>query len=193
MSDPMQNRFLTVRKDVVRTECTDPVLVALDPEFEKLPAQVSSIYRSPQEQLNLIRYYARVVGIADQYPIGMNCGLVDKNDDGTYQWQLLWSELLHREVIINPPLAAVVLKSYMHHGVDKKGEMIEPSLHSLKLAIDISGKYDNPNGSSRIILPDVIQLVSRLDLEKYGVHSFVVEHNNDCVHLNCIKCDQYVS
>ncbi len=178
--DPANNSYLTLLPGVSRTACTDPVIYTLDTFFKGRPAHVSSIYRSPAHQLALIRDFAHKKGLVSKYPEAMTCDLDDRDAQGHYQWQWLWSDLLHEGIIINPPLNAHVLLDYIRDGVNKRGELIPQSTHTAGIAFDISGRYDDDN-----ILDDIIKIMSRIYLKPLGIKSTTIEHQNDCFHVTC--------
>ena len=179
--DPTSKKYLTLLPGISRTTCTDPVIFALDTFFHERPAHVSSIYRSPQHQLTLIRDFATQKGLVSKYPEAMTCDLDDRDAQGHYVWQWLWSDLLHSGIIINPPLNAHVLLDYFRDGVNKRGELIPQSTHTMGIAFDISGRYNDEN-----ILNDIIQIMAKVFYKQIGIKSTTIEHQNDCFHVTCL-------
>ena len=59
--DPIKNKFLTFNKGVSRTAKTDVVIAKLEKYFaeKKHYAKITSIYRSPEQQLQVIKDYIK--------------------------------------------------------------------------------------------------------------------------------------
>lgn len=106
-------------------------------EADKVMAEVTSGYREPTDQLQLIIDKSRDYGIST---VGF-----DKNDvltkNGLYVWQIAWSQLLEKGFIINPPIDAVCLYDYVSPftGELMRGKVIPASPHSRGTAFDIAG------------------------------------------------------
>lgn len=187
--NPENNKFLRLKPGVVRTLSTDIVIVKLDPYFEEKnqTAYVTSIRRLPEDQLRIIQSYARQYGVDKEFPEVINCEVNSKiivNTKEVYKWQRAWSRLLNKGVIINPPIAAECLFDYYKNGVNKKGEIIQPSTHFYETAFDIGGmggEDKTPNDELEIISGAMAQDPN------LGITSFLLERNNNCLHINVKK------
>jgi hypothetical protein len=106
------------------------VIRGLEPYFRKyrLKVQVTSGYRSPEHQLELIKKKAIKYGLDKKYPSLRTATVGDVES-----WRGAWDELLNvKGYIINPPVAA---RSFLG---ERKGRTIPPSAHISKKAFDLS-------------------------------------------------------
>src|SRR3990167_7815941 len=120
--DPIKNKFLTFNKGVSRTAKTDVVIAKLEKYFaeKKHYAKITSIYRSPEQQLQVIKDYIKQKGLDKEFPKIFDCNVKDKIQTGKqeyYKWQGAWSRLLNKGIIINPPFKAICLYDYIKNGV----------------------------------------------------------------------------
>lgn len=186
INDPSKNKFLKFFPGVVRTQSTDAVIFRLDKYFaaKQHVAYVTSIKRTAEDQLRTIKEYCVLNKIDKEFPEIRTCGVSDKLPDGTYAWQKAWSRLLNKGIIINPPLAAVVLFDYYKNGKNKKGETIPPSGHFYGDCFDIGGK-----GGKDLTPNDELEIISyAMGQDKdLGIESFLLERNNNCLHVKCKK------
>lgn len=183
------NRFLKVNKSVVLTSIIEPVIIALDKYFEKegKVAYVTSGRRDPSSQLSIIRGYLAKTGMDKIYPDAMTCQLNDKKQFGTdiiYVWQLGWSALLSKGIIINPPAAAKCLMDYLRDGKNKKGQIIQPSPHFKGTAFDIGGSVDGIDGN---VVSELNIIQKAWNNKLPGLKGFLPERNNNCVHCDCTE------
>jgi hypothetical protein len=177
------NRFLTVNAGVVLTDVIDPVIHALDTWFESNPAVVTSGLRTAEQQLSIIRHYAVRFGLARDYPDMMKPDVeaaIDFQGRQVYAWQPVWSALLNRGVIINPPLRAEVLFDYWKDGVNKKGRIIPPSAHFNGTCFDIGGGPDHDVSNELAVINAVVDIA-----KPPGMVGFLVERKNNCIHIDC--------
>lgn len=187
--DPKDNKFLVIESSAIRTPQTDPVICRLDECFQDRPAHITSILRDSAKQLSLIKYFASLRGLDKTYPLGMEAKVEDKlashygYPPGTYTWQPLWSRLLNRGVLINPPKRARVLFDYFRHGSNRKGWMINQTYHSTGLAFDIGGAFHD-----NVILMEVESIVAKAinEIPDLGIRDYVIEHGNNCLHCDCV-------
>jgi len=177
----LSNKFLKVASGVILTNDIDDVIFALDPYFEHFNRVrwVVSGLRTPDKQLDIIIQYC--VSKKVQYNFTIN-DVDTKNPDGTYVWQLAWSTLLDKGLLINPPRAAKCLGTYKH------GILINPSPHFRGIAFDISSSRD-PNGNydPTQTLNQIIE-VAEYAVEQnsdIGIVSTQEERQQDCLHFNC--------
>ena len=177
----LDNKFLTVRKGVVLTENIDPVIAALDIYFQNanLKAVVTSGFRSPEDQLRIIRSAVINHRLADEFPgvfddIGKK---VQYGGEEIYSRQLGWSKLLNPNFIVNPPYDAKVLFDYVRPGSkeNKKGKMIYQSPHTRGTAFDIGG---GPDG-----LDNELAVIKAANVK--GLKGYLLERNNNCLHVDC--------
>ena len=106
--DVNNNKWLIVKETVQLTPHIIPVIVALDEFFQshQLKAFVTSGFRDPADQLNVIKGYLKRKSLDNLYADAMACSVHDTLPDGTFTWQMAWSNLLNVGIIINPPFRA---------------------------------------------------------------------------------------
>lgn len=185
MGNPRDNKFLILCEGIVRTSITDSVISKLDKYFEQseLHAKVTSILRTQEKQLEIIQSYLIRYKLDGEYQDTMTCHVEDyhTNDknEKIYAWQLAWSKLLNIGIIINPPVKAVVLLDYIKQGVNKKGEFIPESNHFSGKAFDIGGGSDI--SEELYVVSDAMKKDKLL-----GIKNYVVERQNNCLHINCV-------
>lgn len=166
---------LTIDPGATRTPQTDPVIYALDPYFEEagIRAVVTSILRTTAQQLAVIERYARSEGLVTH---ALDMTTLTWYEGKQYPlWQVMWSHLLTRGLIINPPAPAVVLTDYWRAGVNRRGLTIPASPHTSGRAFDIGG---GTNGAADEYA--VVQLAAR-DIP--AIAQIVLERANNCTHV----------
>ena len=169
-------KALRFRAGVVRTPMTDTVIKKLDGYFLAAgkEAEITSVLRTPESQLLIIQNYAHDKGV-----IAKNL-VLDFERTGVFEnmtyplWQIVWSQLLNKGILVNPPKPAMALLDYYKDGANKKGETIQPSAHFLGIAFDIGG---GGNG-----VADEYAIVTKAKLASIGIAYVRVEHENNCVH-----------
>lgn len=177
------NKWLVIKPTVVLTPIIDEQLVLMDKEFEKakLVAYCTSGLRNEEAQLKTIRNYLTSKGLAAKYPAAMTCKVTDKLPDGTYVWQMAWSNLLNIKVIINPPIAAKCLMDYFNSkGQNRKGAVINQTPHASGIAYNIGGSGNGVTDEAAVIQKAFAAKIP-------GLLSFLVERENNAVHCNCYK------
>lgn len=174
----LNNKYLTVRKGVVLTVHIDPAIHELDEYFKGSPAVVTSGLRDPAAQLRIIRNELTRRGIAGQYQEAFE-DIGFRMPDETYGWQLGWSKLLNLGFIVNPPYTAKVLMDYYRPGSkqNRKGQVIGQSPHTRGSAFDIGGGADGVDNEHKIL--------SKAIGKVKGMKGFLVERNNNAVHVDC--------
>jgi hypothetical protein len=175
------NKWLIVKEGVVLTPTIEPVIIALDAYFKKhnLKAYVTSGLRDEDDQLRVVRSYLTKKGLDSKYPQAMTCKVGDKLADGTYAWQMAWSNLLNVGVIINPPFRAQCLMNYVRNNVNKKGQFINQTPHA-------AGKAFNVGGGNNGIMDELAVLQDALTEKKIpGLKSFLAERENNALHVDC--------
>ena len=186
INDPAKNKYLKLYPGVVRTSITDIVIFKLEKYFagKQHVAYITSIKRTAEDQLKVIQDYCKQNKIDKEFPEIINCSVSDKLPDGTYAWQKAWSRLLNKGFIINPPSKAVVLFDYYKNGKNKKGEEIPPSGHFYGDCFDIGGKGGiDPTPNDEL---EIISYAMGQDKD-LGIESFLLERNNNCLHVKCKK------
>jgi hypothetical protein len=180
----IDNKFLIVKPGVVLTPIIEPVIIALEPYFEKANkiSYVTSGKRNPESQLQIIRGYIEKKGLKDQYPEAFGKGVNDKithpQYGSIYTWQLGWSKLLNIGVIINPPCSAACLLDYIRDGVNKKGRIINGSPHFNGTAFDVGG---GENG----VADETAILKEAMAAGVQGLTNILPERENNANHCDC--------
>ncbi len=181
-----ENKWLTVgvKSGVRLTPIIEPVIIALDPFFEKanLKASVTSGERTSGDQLTIIRKYATAYGVAKEFPEVLTCGVLDKIEvDGKkiFAWQQAWSKLLNTNIIVNPPVPAACLFDYIRNGVNKKGQVINHSPHYYGKAFDIGGGIDHDPSNELTVIIAALGKVK-------GLKGYLLERKQNCLHVDCV-------
>ncbi len=182
MYTSLGNKWLIVRPGVTLTDTIDPVIAALDPYFEGRHAYVTSGLRTKESQLEVIRQYAKLKGVAKEFPTILTATVDAKamfDGRSVFAWQTAWSRLLEKGVLVNPPVAASPLFDYVRGGVNKKGAIIMPSPHIRGTAFDIGGGADGIEDERAIIALAVGHVP--------GLLRVTPERENDAIHIDCGK------
>jgi hypothetical protein len=181
------NKFLLVKDSVILTEHIKPVIERLDPFFEahKLTAWVTSGLRTAEDQLRIIRNELNRRDLSKDYQqafedIGVK---IQYEEQEVYAWQPAWSKLLSLGFVVNPPYPAVALMDYFRPGSDKnkKGTLIGDSPHTRGTAFDIGGGKDGVFNEA--------QVLERAMGNVKGLKGYLVERNNNAVHVDCQPID----
>lgn len=157
-------------RKIILNERLNSTLCAIDKYWAPKSEVVTSGVRAPKDSLRIIRNYLIQKNLFNTYPEAMTCAIDDKKEDGTYVWQMAWSNLLNLKVIINPPLPAVCLMDYFRNGKNKKGKLIGQSPHVRGTSFDLSGL-------------DSHTIVKRL-VEDKMIRGYLVERENNCLHID---------
>lgn len=181
------NKWLTVGKNsgVRLTSIIEPVIVALDPYFQRanLKASVTSGERTSGDQLAIIRKYSTAFKVDEEFPEILTCGVLDKIDFGggkkIFTWQRAWSRLLSKGIIVNPPLPAACLFDYIRDGVNKKGQVINYSPHYYGKAFDIGGGLDHDPTNELAVIKTAMGHVK-------GLKGYLLERKQNCLHIDCV-------
>jgi len=185
----MQNfntKYLKIRDNVIITDSHIPVIIGLDKYFTdaKFIAWITSGLRMPEDQLRIIREYARKYEIDKKFPKINDCNLTDKDyyqDQQIFKWQTAWSKLLNIGIIISPPLDAKCLFDYYSNGENKKGKIIKASEHINGNCFDIGGSTGKPDVSDE----EVIIQRAWDDKKIENWLSWKIERKNNCIHIVC--------
>ena len=149
-------RAIQVRPSVNLTPQMRQVLGALEPYMRRagLRVWVTSGYRSPQHQLDIIRRAAIARGLQRTHP-----SIVNPTVENVDSWRDAWDELLHRHnFVVNPP---VRVRSRI------RGAYYNPSPHIRGKAFDLAGapldriaaavrRYQQDGGPISQILPEPV-------------------------------------
>lgn len=173
------NKFLIVLPKVRLTPHIIPVIVRLDPYFERaqLKAFVTSGQRSSMDQLNTIIKYAKRHGVDKEFPEVLEALPAQKNGK-EYVWQRAWSRLLNIGVIINPPFPAVALYDYIRGKENRKGKLIGHSPHYFGYAFDIGGGVDHNIDNEMAVIKQA------WDERVEGLKGYLPERKNNCIHVD---------
>jgi hypothetical protein len=173
----MDLKALSFLKNVIRTPETDKVIEKLDNYFVKagLKRYITSVKRSPLDQIGIIEGYAKQKGLMH----------ITESMEGEYpfegsqypKWQVMWSQLLSKGLLINPPYPAKVLTDYYKNGVNQKGVMKNPSGHFTGKCFDIGGS-DN--------VQKTYDIVNQAKNDGIGIVLVILERENNCVHSQVI-------
>ena len=179
----IDNKWLIVNKNVILTEHIDPVIRGLDAFFEefKIISHVTSGLRSAEDQIRIIRSALVNKGLGDEYAEAFD-PITDKmifEDEEVYSWQPGWSKLLNTGFIVNPPYPAKVLMDYFRPGstANRKGQIIGQTPHASGRAFDIGGGPDGIQQEIRVIEVAMGKVK--------GLKGYLIERNNNCVHVDC--------
>ena len=172
--------YLIFAKNVKRTPQTDVVISKLQPYFENsfCKAIITSVLRSPEEQLRIIEDYAKKFKLIPKvYKLNFDKKVIFEKEE-VLEWQFVWSQLLNRGVIISPPVNAKVLMDYWQNGINKKGEILNPSPHLKGNCFDIGKAEGN------CTMEDIYAVVKLAQHDNIGIRNVLLERVNNCVHCD---------
>lgn len=177
--DIKDNKWLIVLPTVKLTPIITPVIISLDKYFQQAQFKgiVTSGLRDGVDQLRVVRSYLTAKGLDKKYPEAMTCKITDQVG-ANYVWQMAWSNLLNIGVIINPPLMAKCLMDTSYGGKNRKGQVINQTPHARGTAFNIGG---GGNG----VADEAAILAKALKDKVPGLVSYLVERENNAVHVNC--------
>jgi hypothetical protein len=178
----VSNKWLIVAPNVVLTPIIAPVIQGLDYYFEqfRMKAVVTSGLRDANDQLRVIRNYLIKLGLDKTFPKAMICKVTDQ-EGPYYVWQMAWSALLHKNVIINPPLAAVcLLDSFRENKSNRNGVLINQTPHAKGTAFNIGGGGNGVEDEARVI-------EAAIKGKLPGLKGFIKERENNALHCDCVK------
>jgi len=177
-------RWLSYAENVMPSDAIDRTAILIDPFFEGEPSWITSGFRTGDKQLSIIVEKIAHHGIANQFPEYMeNLGKpytdgVKVDEKYYYWWQRAWSKLLNLGDIVNPPVPAECLFSYIRPGSkeDKKGQIIPTSRHQQGLAFDIGGGNNLSEKVKRVMHAN--------QSGNCYIKSYLAERLNNCVHVD---------
>lgn len=186
MRKASENKFLVVKPGVVLTPVIEPVIILLEEEFKaaNLVAYVTSGLRDSISQLNIIKKYVKSSGLEKTYPELFKVTNPHEKNGAHYVWQLAWSNLLNKKIIVNPPLPAVCLMDYFGPtgtGANKKGQVINQTPHANGVCFDIGGA----GGEDSTIKDELVVMQKAMAKKIKGLINILPEHNNNCIHCDC--------
>jgi len=179
----INNVYLKLGQRAVMTPVIEPVILALEPYFAeaKTYATVVSGLRTADDQLRIIRDYLRLKNLGEKYKETLTGKVTDKfiwQGREVYVWQPGWSALLNSGFIINPPMPAECLMDYVNkNGENKKGKIIDASVHFKGTAFDIAGGVDG--------ITNELEIIKKARGNVKGLVGYVAERNNNCLHIDC--------
>jgi hypothetical protein len=166
---PAAKSFVALNNSQVRlTPRIEKTLAALEPYFQKanINVRVTSGYRSPQHQLELIREQAIAYGLDKKYPSIRTATVADIES-----WRGAWDELLNvKGYIINPPVPAKCLLG------ERRGKVVPASPHILGKSFDLAT-------GDRADLGRVAALVEAFRRDAGLKMQIRIEHENNAVHV----------
>ena len=177
----LNNKWAIVKPGVILTNSIDRAILELEAVCAAAGRKmyITSGQRPRERQLKIIRDYAVAYALDKQHPQAMTCQIEDKDADGHFVWQQLWSKLCNIGLIIAPPIACVALYDYNYFGRNLKGLVCPASNHIPGFAFDVDGEANGIEDETKLVeqalkegkLPSVINIVS--------------ERKNNCLHFNC--------
>lgn len=177
--------MITIRPTAVLDDKQKQVIYNIQPFTVGMDLEVTRGHSSPLEQLNTIEAFAVKNNCRfSEFKSGNLYDDVDIWIDGekkrVYCWQQTWSMLLHKGVIVNPPIAAECLFEYINAaGINRKGELIPPSPHIMRDPIDFSARV---NGTPNMAF--VAKILNRAKASGAGIRFVKQEPKNGCVHID---------
>ena len=154
--------FIAIRSGVKLTQEIEKVVRELDAYFRtaNLPVTLTSGYRTPEDQLRIIRDQSIRRGISRKYP-----SIKTATVDNVASWLDAWDELLNREkYIVNPPKDACSRIT---------GKCYQPSPHTRGVAFDLSGAN----------LDSIAGVVRDYCRRGGAISQILVERTNNAVHV----------
>ena len=180
------NKYLIIKPGVVLTPIIEPVIVRLDQYFHAagLRSYVTSGLRDAHSQFKIIKRYLVAQHLDKVYPEVMKCLNPSERIGNQYVWQLAWSNLLGRGIIINPPLDAECLLDYYGptgKGTNRKGKIIRQTPHARGTCFDIGGL----GGDDATIKDELVVMNDAMKKGVPGLINILPEHNNNAIHCDC--------
>ena len=192
--------YLSVSPSVILTQPIVDSIVAVRPWFQDNPGStVTSGYRSPNSQVQVIISYLKFKGLLNKFPeinqgitnnwaasykIPINLTVLNTSITSIYWWQRAWSYELSDDlkIIINPAYEAMCLfHSTRDNGSDRIGSILSQTNHASGYAYDIGGGFDHdPTNEYNVMLK------AQKD-PSCKIKDIVLEHNNDCTHTDVNK------
>ena len=182
------------KPDAVIDEYQESVLSMIDAMFPNMGLLVSRGHSTPLEQLGIIDHYSSGFQYPEFNPADVH-EMAEVDYEGksvsNYAWWRTWGECLHRGIIVNPPLAAMVPYDYFKGEVNQKGMLKHASNHEIAADADPS-KTPCPIDFSQKIngLPDILKVYRCMEQAKAAgipIEDIVIEHGNGCVHIDLKK------
>jgi hypothetical protein len=187
------NKFLTLKPGCILTPRIEPTIVWLDQFFEaaNLKAVVTRGLTDAAGQLATIRQFLHIYGLDKVYPNAMTCKVTDtyfdeKIQKSIYVWQMAWSNLLNKKIIINPAFDAMCLMDYYGtdgKGPNKKGKVINETPHKHGGSFDIGGA-----GGEDKTIADELKVVNLAFSDPHRIPDWIFrlpERGNNCIHNDC--------
>ena len=186
--------WLIFEDGVKRTPQTDIIIITkLQPYFERagIIGRVTSVLRDSIMQLKTIQDLAHQNKlILDGYELDFNYMSTWAGQVVPY-WQIVWSTLLNKGVVVNPPIPAICLMDYTAaNGVNKKGMIIHETPHYTGLCFDTGGRcwenQEDVGNYNKLVskIDTIYNVIKQASTEGVGIisDSVLIEHQNNCVH-----------
>lgn len=170
---------LKLSSGVTRTDETDPIIQALDPYFEGCSSYITSILRTPEHQLEIIEDFAKDKGLLLKEEKLNFTDKVFYLGREVLKWQLIWSQVYSKGIIVNPPQDAEIICDCFVHGENIKGVVINASEHFKGTAFDIGGRMQDGTKNPEL----KYSLVVKAKNDGVKIRKLVLEHQNDAVHV----------
>ena len=183
--------WLTYRDNVLKTPAITRAVELMNPFFEGESSIITSGLRTPKDQLGIIlqktaahsvdqEFPEFVLGVKEIWEVAKTVHIDDINKD-LFWWQRAWSRCLNLGDIVNPPIPAEVIFSYVRPGdtKDKKGEIIQISPHQHGIAFDIGGENNLTEKAKRVMKAS--------QSGECFIKSFLCEHINNAVHVDVLQ------
>lgn len=185
-----ENEWLIVRFGVILTPSTEPVIADLEEWYRQYNCKsyVTSGLRTPQSQFQIIKQAAIARGLSGEYPKIMSADINTVMVDGSKTipvWQTVWSRLLVKGFLVNPPVAAYCLYDYVHpkKGKIPAGTLIKSSPHFKGTAFDIGGNGESEDKTINDELGILEQAFNSGSIP--NLLSYTVERENNALHCDC--------
>ena len=181
--------YLQYREPIHKTPAITRAAECIDPFFKDCPSEITSGWRYPIEQLQIIMQKAarhEIIELFPEYKLAIGAGVehmvfVPELNEKCYWWQRVWSKLLNIGDIVNPPVTAEAIFDYYRPGSleNKRGKMIPISRHQRGLALDIGGGKDLLARAQRV-----------MEAKQSGncfIHDFLIERINNAIHIDVLQ------
>lgn len=172
-------------KKAILNDYTNSKLTAIDKYWPPNSEIVTSVIRTSEDSLRIIRQYLHSKNLARVHPEAMTCEISELNESNYFVWQKGWSNLLNIGIIVNPPLPAICLMDYFRDGLDERGQPIK--INKKGQVIGQSPHIPDPKnpmkGAADLSGLDSLTIVKRLAEDKM-IRGFLVERANNCIHLD---------
>jgi len=185
--------MVTKKEGAVFDPYQESVISMIEDMFPNIGLTATRGHSTPIEQLHIIGGYTQ----GFHYP-EFDAQDVHGESDVEYEGQMIrkpkwwrtWGEGLHRNIIANPPLAAIVPYDYFKDGVNQKGMLKHASDHIKPVVLDFTKDTCPIDWSQKIDgEPDIERVATCMKQAKISgvpIANIKVEHGNGCVHIDLL-------